>query len=123
MAKLKATPKNYAEALEVLNGKSSMRLGNNTYLENHENGVIAVRLHNTNIVVFYAHGRVELYSGGYQTVTTKERMNQFIAGRVIQSNWTWRYVYPHFMGGENVAVPFEDGMFITNESNYTNVAV
>ena len=111
MAKLKATPKNYAEALEVLNGKSSMRLGNNTYLENHENGVIAVRLHNTNIVVFYAHGRAELYSGGYQTVTTKERMNQFIAGRVIQSNWTWRY--EGFHGMDRYTVPFEEGMNVS----------
>jgi hypothetical protein len=33
MAKLKATPKNYAEALAVLAGRESVRLGNNTYLE------------------------------------------------------------------------------------------
>lgn len=33
MAKLKATPKSYAEALIVLQGKQSLRLGNNTYLE------------------------------------------------------------------------------------------
>ena len=122
MAKLKATPKNFAEALTALNGKQSMRLGNNTYLEQRKQPGdclterIAVRLHNTDIVVFYPSGRVTLYTGGYRTVTTKERINHFVAGYVYQKAHEWFYVYPTFMGGKDVSVSFEDGMFITNEN-------
>ena len=92
MAKLKATPKNYAEALTTLNGKQSMRLGNNTYLE--QRGLterIAVRLHSTDVVVFYPSGRVTLHTGGYYSTTTKERINHFIepAAHVYQKAHKW----------------------------------
>lgn len=92
MAKLKATPTNYAEALEVLKGRDSMRLGNNTYLvDNWVFGYIGVRLHNTHIVRFYQDGRVTLHTGGYRTVTTKERINQFISGEVLGKDYAWFY--------------------------------
>lgn len=97
MAKLKATPKSYAEALQTLNGKQSMRLGNNTYLEQRKQPGdclterIAVRLHSTDIVVFYPSGRVTLHTGGYESVTTKERLNHFIrpAAQVYQKAHKW----------------------------------
>jgi hypothetical protein len=95
MAKLKATPKNYAEALAVLAGRESVRLGNNTYLE-HLNGLqfIGVRLHSTYIVRFHENGTVTLHTGGYYTVTTKERINHFVLGSVWQSNHQWFYHTP-----------------------------
>ena len=95
MAKLRATPKNYAEALAVLNGRGFMRLGNNTYLEL-LNGLqfIGVRLHNTYIVRFHENGTTTLHTGGYYTVTTKERINQLIAGRVFQTKGDWYYSLP-----------------------------
>lgn len=98
MAKLKYTPKNYAEALEVLAGRESVRLGNNTYLEAWQDSQkiepmeIWVRLHNTAIVRFHQDGRVTLHTGGYRTVTTKGRINQFITGRVCQKAYQWYYV-------------------------------
>ena len=93
MAKLKATPKNYAEALIVLAGRESVRLGNNTYLERDSVECIVVRLHQTDIVNFFADGRVTLHTGGYRTVTTKERMNQFITGKIYQKAGAWFYAY------------------------------
>ena len=107
MAKLKATPKNYAKALAVLGSKQSVRLGNNTYLEAinervYEDGripedrkVITVRLHSTHIVKFYEDGRVTLHTGGYHTVTTKECINHFIRGSVFQKAWDWYYAQPN----------------------------
>jgi hypothetical protein len=104
MAKLKATPKNYAQAWEALSGKQSIRLGNNTYLEvanervyedgriPEERKVIAVRLHSTHVVKFYEDGRVTLHTGGYYTVTTKDRINEFITGCVYQKDHQWYYV-------------------------------
>jgi hypothetical protein len=93
MAKLKATPKNYAAAAEVLAGRDSVRLGNNTYLER-LNGLqfIGVRLHNTYVVRFHENGQITLHTGGYRTATTKDRINEFITGRVYQKNHEWYYV-------------------------------
>jgi hypothetical protein len=114
MAKMKHCPKNFAEANCILGNRDSLRLGNNTYLvsrfspeENDKH--IAIRLHNTDIVKFYSNGRITLHTGGYQTVTTKERINQFIAGRVFQKNWNWFYDRPlagyprQFVEGMDVA--------------------
>jgi hypothetical protein len=62
MAKLKATPKNFAQAVAVLKDKISVRLGNNTYLEvtdsDPQHGFIGVRLHKTFIVKFWPDGQV-----------------------------------------------------------------
>jgi len=98
MAKLKAVPKSYAEAAEYLAGRDSVKLGNNTwlvYMDDHANpelSQIGVRLHNTYIVRFYQDGRVSLHTGGYRTVTTKDRINQFIKGRVYQQALVWYFV-------------------------------
>lgn len=95
MAKLKATPKNFAEAVAVLKDKISVRLGNNTYLEVSDSdplrGFIGVRLHNTFVVKFWPDGQVTLHTGGYRTTTTKERINQFVRGRVWQAKGEWWY--------------------------------
>lgn len=48
-----------------------------------------MRLYNTRIVRFYVSGAVTLHTGGYRTVTTKERLNQFISGRVYQRKGAW----------------------------------
>jgi hypothetical protein len=102
MAKLKATPKNFADALNLFNttrttGKCSIRLGNNTYLESYTDGTkidrFCVRLHNTNIVEFLHDGRIRLYSGGWHSVTTKERINQFVNGTLYQQKGTWYYQF------------------------------
>jgi hypothetical protein len=112
MAKLKATPKNYAEAAEVLAGCDSIRLGNNTYLERDIMNNITVRLHSTDIVVFHKEGKTTLHTGGYRTVTTKERLNQFIKGRVYQKDHNWYYVVNRGELGIDWSKPidFEEGM-------------
>lgn len=119
MAKLKATPKNFEQALQFIlstgKGKLSLRIGNNTYLEYHTGkgtGLtehITVRLHVTNIVTFWPSGRVTLHTGGYRTVTTKERINHFITGRVSQKDRRWFYT-SILLGEEYETVPFREGM-------------
>lgn len=106
MAKLKATPKNYAEALAVLAGRGSVRLGNNTYLELDSVECIVVRFHQTDIVNFFADGRVMLRTGGYHTATTKERINQFILSTVYQKSRNW-FVY---RASDGSTVSFKEGM-------------
>lgn len=117
MAKLKATPKSFDQAAEILAGRSSVRLGNNTYLEQQHALEIVVRLHRTAIVKFHADGQVTLHTGGYRTVTTKERINQFIKGHVYQRDYAWFYVYPITPGNDAATYaertsPFTEGISV-----------
>ena len=55
----------------------SGKIANNTYLEHGTDGALtfyAVRLHRTCIVTFYSNGEVLLNTGGWNTVTTRQRM-------------------------------------------------
>jgi hypothetical protein len=118
MAKLKATPKSYAEAAEYLAGRDLVKLGNNTSLEctgaDPVRDFIGVRLHSTFIVKFWRDGQVTLHSGGYRTVTTKSRMNQFIKGRVYAYKHQWYYRLPHQTGDTGVAdVIFSEGVDVS----------
>ena len=78
---------NFEEAKALLktakvqeNGKP---FGNNTrIIQIGEN--IAIRLHETNIVTFAPDGTIALNSGGWRTVTTKERMNDALRGQGVQ---------------------------------------
>jgi hypothetical protein len=86
--------------LELARGRNGRRkIGNNTYLYPHKDG-IAVRLHQTDVVVIHPDNTYTLNSGGWQTVTTKDRMNEYSPARVCQSKGVW-YVDGY---------PFVDGM-------------
>lgn len=69
---------NYAWADEQLQGrcKNRRKVANNTYLERRGDD-IALRLHDTDIVVYRANGDITLDSGGWRTYTTKDRMNTY----------------------------------------------
>ena len=94
---------NYVEADNKLQGvcKDRRKVGNNTYLIR-DGDDIAVRLHSTNIITYRPNGDVVLDSGGWHTVTTKARMNDYIDGRVSQENGVWWYK----------GLVFADGMVI-----------
>jgi hypothetical protein len=70
---------NYGEADKLLQGrcKQSRKVANNTYLRRHAD-CIDVRIHATDVVTFWADGRVELRSGGWNTMTTKDRINRYL---------------------------------------------
>ena len=66
---------------------------NNTYAIRHEDNSISIRLHATNILTFRPGGRVFVTSGGWKTVTTKARLNEYLPyGYYIAQNrgvWYW----------------------------------
>lgn len=70
---------------------SSRKMGNHTYLEKLDDNVLAIRLHKTQILKFYPDGRIVLDSGGWLTITTRARMNDFLPApwmiRQIQRVW------------------------------------
>lgn len=68
---------NFEEANEKLGKRESRKLANNTYLIRHDAKTIFVRLHATDIIFFHSDGTVTLDTGGWQTVTTKDRFNHF----------------------------------------------
>ncbi len=102
-------PNNYLQALKMLNGSDARTIGYNTYLEKDswESGTIHVRLHATNIVTFYAcTDSVRVNTGGWQTITTRERMNRYLPEgfRVFNSKRVMWMGLP-----DGTRVEFQDG--------------
>lgn len=58
--------------------RESRKVGNNTYLKRRGDDTIAVRLHDTDVVTYHRNGDIVLDTGGWMTVTTKDRINSFI---------------------------------------------
>lgn len=83
------------------NGKP---IGRNTRLFRRENGAIAIRLYDTDIVVVNKDNSIELYTGGFRTVTTKERINRFIPCTLFQKNHQW------YIGSYDNSIPFYEGI-------------
>ena len=51
----------------------------------------AIRLHDTNIVTFLKGGKIRLDNGGFQTPTTKKRIQEWLpeGWSLYQKNWQW----------------------------------
>lgn len=64
----------------------SRRLGNNTYLYPVGADDYAVRFHATNVVTIHADGTYTLNTGGWDTVTTSQRINDYGPARVSSQN-------------------------------------
>ena len=85
MAKLKAT--NYRNLDTILNSRNVMTIGNNT-VAYRDNEKICVSLHGHTIVVLHSPDSMEINLCGYPTVTTRDRINQFLPNcvRLYQKN-------------------------------------
>ena len=70
----------YHEAAAQLQGRcrESRKLQNNTYLQRRPGGDIAVRLHHTDVLTFSPSGEITLDTGGWHTVTTRDRINCYL---------------------------------------------
>lgn len=69
----------YYEADRRLQGrcKNSRRLENNTYLERRGENAIAVRFHATDVLTFRKDGSWTASTGGWNTVTTRDRLSRY----------------------------------------------
>jgi len=97
---------NYEQAEKMFETSRKRKLSNNTYLEKNGNESYAIRLHSTQIVRFYPEKTV-LDSGGYKTLTTKTRLNEFSPFDVIQKAGVW-YVRQNYKDKD--VVVFADGI-------------
>lgn len=104
---------NYWSADTKLGGKTKRKVGNNTYLVRLGPEEIGLKLHYTFIVRFFLNGDVILNSGGWRTVTTKARINEFAEGvSVYQKDWLW------FAVVNKIVLPFHDGMIYNIETGH-----
>jgi hypothetical protein len=100
----------YSEAVKMVRGKRNAdrrKVGNNTYAEILHDGTVAIKLHNTYVVKINPNGTYTLNSGGWQTVTTKDRINQYSPRYVFQKNYEW------FVKINDKTYPFMDGMVVS----------
>lgn len=79
---------NYQTAKDTIKNRDSKKLGNNTYLLP-AGDAFAVRLHQTDVVLIHADGTYTLNSGGWQTPTTKDRINEYTPARLHQAKGLW----------------------------------
>lgn len=76
----------------VLKGRNgTKKLGCHTYLRRINDLTLAIRYHNTDIIFIYQNDSYQLFTGGYKSVTTKRRFNEYVPGSVFQKNNQWYY--------------------------------
>ena len=115
----------YTEADAMLQGrcKNSRKLENNTYLKRRGVGAIAVRLHSTDIITLYADGSLRICMGGWNTMTTKDRLNGFLPHPWRVWSHTRKYGAGHVVIGErwNERVVFDshDVILVSPEGEIT----
>jgi hypothetical protein len=102
----------YQQAADLTARRTRRKLANNTYLTRDGEGVMRVRLHNTDIVTITPERHI-LTSGGWQTPTTKDRLNEYgPAGfRIWQERGQW-YVSTAGNYDRANSLPFVDGLVI-----------
>lgn len=102
----KHIPTTYAEAREALNGRESRKVAHNTTLVDLGDDGIGLRLHATYVVMFRTDGSLVLNTGGWWTVTTKDRINRAIRPHgwsLLAKARTW-----HIARRDGTEVEFED---------------
>lgn len=73
----------WAKHLEGSRNGYDRPIANNTRVHWCGEDVIEIKLHSTNIIRFHRDGRVQLNSGGWETVTTQERIHRYTNARVF----------------------------------------
>lgn len=109
--------KNWYDAERVWNDrkKRPVKLANSTYLENPnpELTEFVVTLHG-NPIIMYRPGRYTLNSCGWETKTTKDRLNKFTPFTIFSQRREWFIQYKHGTGVIRTE-KFRDGMTFYEE--------
>ena len=99
---------------EIMDGVESIKsrlIDNNTVEYYRADGSKVIRLHLTDIITFNPDGSCTLNSGGWQTVTTKDRINKFSPCRVFQDKSVW-YINLNGSWDRENWIPYADGITI-----------
>jgi len=98
----------WKSADKALGDNNSLVIGNNTELIRVSGGDIVVELHGHRIVRYETSGDVRIHSQGYETSTTKDRLNRYTDSKtsIVQRDFEWKVK----RGGKTV--DFRDGMTV-----------
>ena len=113
-AYLACTYTDFNDLVDFLKGKESRKIGNNTFVERISDFEIGVRYHRTMIVKMDPTGVLTISTGGWETVTTKDRLNQFLRCRgvsIFQKKGNW------YINGTNETLPYQDGMQVLSDGH------
>ena len=99
---------NTFDDFKQLAGTRKRKLANNTYLVIRDDDGYGIRLHDTEVVIHYP-DHITLDSGGWRTVTTKQRMNAFSPISVHQERGIW------YANGET----YQDGIAFYSDGKVT----
>jgi hypothetical protein len=69
--------------------KTERKLAGSTVARIVDDNTIAVKLYDTDIVLIHRNGNYTLNTGGWRTVTTKERINEYTPARLYQEKGNW----------------------------------
>jgi hypothetical protein len=96
------------------------KIDNNTYLiieppllhEIDKETTYHIKLHNTNIITYHANGDVVLNAGGWRTVTTKARMNEYAPVSIWQAKglWTVQYAGNSYFYDDGITINVRTGV-------------
>ena len=94
-----------ADSLRNVRGvKSAKKIANNTFEVIYKDGCKAIRLHRTDVVTYRPDGACILNTDGWQTRTTKDRINKYANVSVYQKNHEW-FVHSKMIG---YPLPYHD---------------
>lgn len=110
-------PRSFVEAKQILASRTRRKVANNTYLED-RTGSVAIRLHDTDIVVFHVNDLTTFDTGGWLTMLTKSRINDALPDGINLTSDRGRWYFT-FQGSwldgtytpsERERIPFTDGI-------------
>lgn len=100
----------------IMTGKSKYerKIAHNT-IARFENDNIVIRFHDIDIGVYDRNGDIKIFTGGWKTFTTKERLNDLIPNpyRIYQDHGVW-YIWDY--KSQNTYV-YQDGIVFKPDSN------
>jgi len=111
----------YVEGQRYLEGgrdKTSRPIENNTRVERRGDD-LAIKLHATDIAVIHPDDSITLDSGGWLTMTTKERMNRALGTRPVKIG-SDRGVWFIYQGWQNKICRYFDGITISEHGDILN---
>jgi hypothetical protein len=100
-------------AMKAKNPEKGYKLENNTYLVN-RGDYFAVRLHSTDVVRIYHDGTYVINSGGWRTVTKKDRINKYAPVYVYQRDFKW------YVDSKGEKHDFSSGMKVNESGEILN---
>jgi hypothetical protein len=99
----------YKQALAFMGNRTTRKLAHNTYMHRSDfSSHILITLHNNVIVCLHPDGKVQLSTCGWNTPTTRERLNRLLTNRIRL--YTKKHVlHIRYRGREK---QFQDGMLV-----------